>query len=537
MFKNLTIADWAQTIAAVATVGALIALYVQIKFEGLRYSLGLVQDFQRQYQSEEFRATRQAAAESILKARNNRESMRDRARKFNPEDNLLDFFNQIGYVVELGLIDIRLLENAFYVPITHYYSATEEYIDETYRHRPDIWKELRNLKRDMDGIATRRGIPRKYPSSVTDGFLAKEAALLRHNYTYKPHSALGRPIIIPRGVSEPQGRRGYLANDVAAGISALDLTTGELLWTTDAATQPVFVAESRLAALKRRTQRANVLLVVMLDVDDQGKVALVSEPIVFPDWVVVTTAPSEDFSFEVWGDANELKLEWEAHARYRGGAAPSLQIQQHATHDASGVARVNLKSGRVEMLPPEEQAVEQFPKRLEEVETASFKRGIKWYTSPWTAGEKVAALVFEDGEEPVLMLKTWRLPAAEEETPVAVGKGRRLMPEVTPDGQYLFVHREAISEEQRHETTRWQVFSVATGRLIASPTLEAGAQEACVVGSRVLYVVEESPTVTGATKTGVYRSILKAREMMSNKLLWERTLQERRASQPPKLRQ
>jgi hypothetical protein len=354
---------------------------------------------------------------------------------------------------------------------------------------------------------------------------------------YKPHSALGRPIIIPRGVADSEGRRGYLANDVAAGISALDLTTGELLWTTDGATQPVFVAESRLAALKRESQRANVLLVVMLDVDGQGKVALVSEPIVFPDWVVVTTAPSEDFSFEVWGDANELRLEWEAHARYRGGAAPSLQIQQQATHDASGVVRVNLKTGRVEMLPPEEQVIRQFPKRLEEVETASFKRGTKWFSPPQIAGEKIAALIFKDGEEPVLMLQTWRLPAVEEETAVAVGKGRGLVPEVTPDGQYLFVHREALWEEQKHENTEWQVYSVATGGLIASLTLEPGAQEVSVVDSRVLYVVEESPTVTGVTRTGIYRSILKARELMSNELLWECTLQERRASQPPRLRQ
>jgi hypothetical protein len=252
---------------------------------------------------------------------------------------------------------------------------------------------------------------------------------------YKPHSALGRPIIIPRGVADSEGRRGYLANDVAAGISALDLTTGELLWTTDAATQPVFVAESRLAALKRESQSANVLLVIMLNVDGQGKVALVSEPIVLPDWMVVTTAPSEDFSFEVWGDANELRLEWEAHARYRGGAAPSLQIQQQATHDAAGVARVNLKRGRVEMLPPEEQVIRQFQKRLEEVETASFKRGTKWFSAPEIVGEKIAALIFKDGEEPALMLQTWRLPAVEEETAVAVGKGRGLVPEVTPDGQ------------------------------------------------------------------------------------------------------
>jgi hypothetical protein len=92
-----------------------------------------------------------------------------------------------------------------------------------------------------------------------------------------------------------------------------------------------------------------VLLVVLLDLDGQGEVALTSKPIVFPDWVVVTTAAGEDFSFEVWGNVNELRLKWEAHARYRGGAAPSFQIQQQATHDASGVARVNLRTGRVEM--------------------------------------------------------------------------------------------------------------------------------------------------------------------------------------------
>lgn len=352
----------------------------------------------------------------------------------------------------------------------------------------------------------------------------------------KPHSALVRPTFIPRGVADSEGRRGYLAN-AAAGISALDLTTGELHWTTDAATQPVFVAEGRLAALKREDQRANVLLVVLLEVDDQCKLMRISEPIVFPNWVTVTAAPNEDFSFEVWGNANELKLQWEAHARYRGGAAPSLQIQQQATHDASGVARVSIQTGRVEMLPPEERVVRLFPKRLEEVDTAPFKRGTRWDTGPWIAGEKVAALVFEDGEEPALMLKTWRLPAAEEEMAVAVGRGRRFVPEVTPDGQYLFVCRKAISEEQWHATARWQVFSVATGRLIANLTLERGAQELCVVGPRVLYIVEESPTVTGTTKTGEYRSILKVREMMSNQLLWERTLQERRASRPPRLRQ
>lgn len=354
---------------------------------------------------------------------------------------------------------------------------------------------------------------------------------------YRPNSTVVQPTIIPRGVADSEGRRGYLAT-AAAGISALDLRTGELLWSTDAATQPVFVAESRLAALKRESQRANALLVVMLDVDRQGEVALVSKPIVFPDWVVVTTASNEDFSFEVRGNTGEIRLEWAAHARYRGGAPPSFQIQQQATHDASGVARVDLKTGQVEMLPPEEQAVRQFSEHLEEVETSSLERGTEWsLADPWIAGAKMAALVLKDEEEPVLMLRTWKLPAVEDETAVEVGRGRGLVPEVTPDGQYLFICGESFWEGQTNENTKWQVFSVATGRLIATLTFEPGAREVCVVDSRVLYVVEESPAVTGLTKTGTYRCILKARELMSNELLWERTLQERRASGPPRLRQ
>jgi hypothetical protein len=41
---------------------------------------------------------------------------------------------------------------------------------------------------------------------------------------YKPHFALARPAIIPRGVADSQGRCGYLAN-TDNGISAVDPTT------------------------------------------------------------------------------------------------------------------------------------------------------------------------------------------------------------------------------------------------------------------------------------------------------------------------
>jgi hypothetical protein len=49
-------------------------------------------------------------------------------------------------------------------------------------------------------------------------------------------------------------------------------------------------------------------------------------------------------------DINGLWLSWEARAWYAGGARPTPQIEKAARKDASGVARIDLDSGKVEPL-------------------------------------------------------------------------------------------------------------------------------------------------------------------------------------------
>jgi hypothetical protein len=349
------------------------------------------------------------------------------------------------------------------------------------------------------------------------------------------HDDLGQPVFLPRGVAEPGGRTGYVTN-AAAGIDAIDLLTGELLWSTEVASRPLLVFGDRLAAQRSVKGKTNVLEIVVLDVTQQGKLVLISNPVVFPDWVSITSVSEESFACKAFLDHRHLILDWHAHARYQGGAAPPPRILEQATKDAAGTARINLETGQVEMLPHTGHAAAQLPDGLQYVTSRPYLAGSAWQTNPWVAGKKLCALVSAESEgREALYLKTWDVSTGEAHEPILLVTGNALVPYVTPDGRYLFIHHELPSVPQPAETEAWWVFSVETGQRLAQLDYEPGTQEACVLGARVYYLIEGPPApVTSGGSILPY--ILKARELTSGQVLWERPLQARRVSKPPALR-
>jgi len=342
---------------------------------------------------------------------------------------------------------------------------------------------------------------------------------------------LGQPAFLPRGVAEPGGRTGYVTN-ASAGIDAIDLLTGELLWSTEVASQPLLVFDDRLAAQRSMKAKPHVLEIVVLDVTQQGKLVLTSDPVVFPDWVSVTPGTEESFAYQVFLDHRHLILEWHAHARYRGGAAPPPHILEQATKDAAGTARINLETGEVDMLPHPRKAAAPLPDGLQEVTSRPYLAGSAWQTDPWVVGKKLCALVSEESEgRGALYLKTWDVSTGQAHEPILLVADNALVPYVTPDGRYLFIHQELPPAPQPAEPQAWWVFSVETGQRLAQLAYEPGTQQPCVVGARVYYLIEGPPAPV--TSGG---SILKARELTSGQLLWERPLQARRVSKPPALR-
>lgn len=349
-----------------------------------------------------------------------------------------------------------------------------------------------------------------------------------------------KPIFLPAGVAAPDKRAGYIA-DTSGGIQALDLAEGALIWRSQLAARPLIVRENGLAALKRAVpDRENALQVVLLDRNDQGKLLLESEPVIFPDWVAATIIMNETFSYSVRLEGDDLLLEWEAQARYRGGAPPPAYIQAQANKAASGVARIDLKTGKVRMLPMESRREIELPATLQESTLFSYQIGTSdtWETEPWVVDEKMAAAITGeiDEEQQALQLQRWNPATGKAQKAVALVKGLALVSYVTPDGCYLFIHSEMPNESAPEAKTPWWLFSVSTGKQLAVLDYEQGAREACVLASNVYYIVDNPPPAL-RSDGDILRSTIKALDIVSGRLLWQHLLSSERSALRPALRQ
>lgn len=166
-----------------------------------------------------------------------------------------------------------------------------------------------------------------------------------------PREAPVVPVLLPGGVTDAAGAIGYLTVPGGDGLVAVDLETGKVLWQTKDANQALVVDGNRLVA---RSGRDNRLRVVVLDTTAKGKRLLETEPLELPAWAVVAlpwTYQGKNRRFDIAGQmiGGNLELDWSASAGYWGGLRPSAEQEKGKT--AEGRARVDLKTGKVEMLP------------------------------------------------------------------------------------------------------------------------------------------------------------------------------------------
>jgi hypothetical protein len=325
------------------------------------------------------------------------------------------------------------------------------------------------------------------------------------------------PVFFPRGVADPEGLAGYVGD--GRGIVAVDIPHGQPLWRSERSVHPLISDGTQLAAASPDERRPNVLEVVVHDESRQGEPVLVSEPVVFPEWATAGPRPRETFWMRAQLDDSKLRLEWEARARYSGGAAPSARIRREAEHDASGVVEVDLDTGSVERMALDEaaakSAVRRPPLEPEDLE------------EPWLAGTVVTRLVWDtdDGEQK-LSLETLDPSSGTIRATVDLARGSGLVAQVTPDGCYLLVH----SEFRAGEDDPWSVFSARTGKRVATMAHEAGATSPAILRGRVFYLVEQRDA-------GTARRTLRARELEAGGLVWELPLAMEAAPPVRRLRQ
>lgn len=132
---------------------------------------------------------------------------------------------------------------------------------------------------------------------------------------------------------------------VPAGVDAIDLSSGKLLWHIANADKPLLVWKWKVVAMQKIDAKS--LAVVLLDSRSAGSVVLKSESLTFPEWVDVDLRTSSSFAVVPKADNATLLLEITAKGDYIGGANPSDKIVEKYKHRASWTAMVDLLSGRV----------------------------------------------------------------------------------------------------------------------------------------------------------------------------------------------
>src|SRR5262249_2605919 len=142
--------------------------------------------------------------------------------------------------------------------------------------------------------------------------------------------------------------------------------------------------------------------------------------------------------------------------------------EKAAGREARGVARVNVESGKVEMLAEDKVPADptKLPKDLANEKSQQYWTGSDWKTTPLATGNGFAALV-QDDKGGKLSLKRWDAAGKALET-VELMKGKALWPMVSTDGRHLFVHQALVKEQLPEGDYAWWVFSLETGKQVAS---------------------------------------------------------------------
>ena len=311
----------------------------------------------------------------------------------------------------------------------------------------------------------------------------------------------------PGGLLDSTGRTAFVTTP--GGIEALDLTRGDVLWRTDRASQPLFVAGDRLYALALGLE--NQLFVCGFDLNATGRKVFESAAIELPRWATASTRPRHSFSYRWQRRQNRLEVTWQASAGTEGGPRK----------EAAGLVWVDLESGKVRQqstpLAPAP-ATPRVPPQLE-------KLAVRWQR---VVGGQLFALVVEElpGSGPGqrrqrLVLLSWNERTGKENPPRELMRGRRLVLMPGLDDRHLWLRDGAPGSGEPFAGRHWSVFAAIDGHLVARVPFVPGTRSATIIGDWAYCL---SAGAVRATPEGAIRGgrVLHAIDLRTGKVAWRR---------------
>ncbi|HEY7315510.1 MAG TPA: hypothetical protein VH643_39640 [Gemmataceae bacterium] len=373
------------------------------------------------------------------------------------------------------------------------------------------------------------GQARRFGSLLLWSLLAPGVVLTASEPASNPNVPSNSPIPLPVGIADPAGQIGYFAG-ADAGIEAIDLATGKVLWHTHEAQRPLLLDGGHLLA--QAGVKRNRLRILRLD-RASGECDLESDAVVFPAWVVTGEAHGRSFASHWRLGDRQLLLDWEAGAWYAGKSKPTPQEEEAARKHAAGVVAIDLRTGQIDVRPAEKTAAPPTPPALpEHLE----KQSLRWQGRVgrhW----KVLALETKNGQQR-FVLHSWDQHSDRSLSAKELLHGKQLQVRVTLDERVLCLRESSPSSDERHSllpskaSNGWLLFSVETGERIGRVPNEAGMHALAVVRERVFYLVPG--TMRGALdEPNIQPLTLKAVDLSSGKKLWERPVAGKLLPPPP----
>jgi hypothetical protein len=117
----------------------------QTRRETLRASVDTLAHFDAEWTSEDMAGVRGAAASSLLEKRLSRDI-----------DDVLDFFDEIAFLIDRGAVDEETVWYRFYWSMANYWFASQTYVERVRQDDPEAWSELRQVMPRLAAIEMRR---------------------------------------------------------------------------------------------------------------------------------------------------------------------------------------------------------------------------------------------------------------------------------------------------------------------------------------------------------------------------------------------
>ncbi len=315
------------------------------------------------------------------------------------------------------------------------------------------------------------------------------------------------------------------------GIDAVEMATGKILWSSQAVSRPLALQGKRLVALSPETM-ANSLRLVVLDCSQKGKILLQSEPVVLPSWASVKGRWGRQLDCQWQIHKGDFFLKWNAKAWWDEGRLPEWAPEEATSRNASGVARLSLKSGLVKMLSADEfpefplEEDPQLPENLQKVVDGSRPRQAdgnrkEYIHTAVIVGKRLAALKKKTlkGKE-TIHLETWDTTTGKQIATVNLGQSKTDDVHLTLDQRYVAI------VPADGGGVRERIFALETGRLAFQMKKSwPNSVPRLVAGARIYGFKAKLGPIRVAERRLVRANQLQVFDLETGRVLWERALE------------